>query len=146
MRSVILSLVASLLFLGSLEAQNLTVGCGVSVDEAAEYASLFTSDDSTSVTFRNENQLRRVSPPETIAVPDSATCERLAERATELLQALAWDYWSGAEWDTYAVRVGPYYYILIDEVLPPEWVGGGWYRFVLDADTLEEIPTPYDFQ
>ena len=141
MRRLMFLLLVPLLFQGALHAQNLTVGCGVSeADELAEFASLFTADDSIGVKYRRENNLQRVSPPELIAVPDSATCERLAERATELLRAQAWDYWSSAEWLTYAIRVGPYYYIYIAELLPPEWVGGGSYSFVLDADTLEGNP------
>lgn len=147
MHRLTLLLLGILLSHGSLRAQNLTVGCGVADEiELAEFASLFTSDDSLAVKFRMENSLRRVSPDETVAVPDSITCERLAERATELLQAAAWDYWSTAEWLTYAVRVGPYYYIYIAEMPRAGWVGGGSYRFVLDAVTLEEIPTPYGFQ
>jgi hypothetical protein len=147
MHRLMFLLLLPLLFQGSLHAHNLTVGCGVSeADELAEFASLFTADDSVGVKYRSENNLKRVSPPEMIAIPDSAACERLAERATDLLRAQAWDYWSGAEWLTYAIRVGPYYYIYIAELLPPEWVGGGSYAFVLDADTLAEIPTPYASQ
>jgi hypothetical protein len=147
MHRLIFVLLASILLQGSLDAQNRTVGCGVvDDDEVAEFSSLFTADDSAGVIYRRENNLQRVSPPEIVAVPDSATCERLAERATELLQVQAWDYWSKAEWVTYSVRVGPYYYVYVAELLPPEWVGGGSYSFVLDATTLEEIPTPFASQ
>lgn len=131
-----------------LHAQNVTVGCGAPGDPEASlaaYAPLFTSDDSAAVKYRTNNNLQRVSPTETVAVTDSATCARLAERASELLLSAAGDYWSNAEWETFSIRAGPYFYVYIFEVPVPGKVSG-WYDFVLDAHTLDEIPTPYAFQ
>jgi hypothetical protein len=129
-----------------LRAQNVTVGCGDTKQVDAtleEFGPLFTSEDPDSARYRIENNLRKVSPPEIVAVPDSATCERVAERATELLRLAAWDYWSSARWETYTLRAGPYFFVLIAEIPAQGTVGGGGYTFVLDAATLEEIPTPY---
>jgi hypothetical protein len=146
MHPLILPVLAILSLPSVVAGQNVTIGCGDPAQVQAtleEFGPLFTSADPDSARFRVENNLRQVNPGEIVAVPDSATCVQLANRATDLLRAVAWDYWSSAQWETSSIRVGPYYYVYVGEVPAPGTVGSGTYEFVLDAATLEEIPTPY---
>jgi hypothetical protein len=146
MHCLIFVLLASLLFPGSLDAQNLTAGCGGSpnsLDVVDLLRARFTSTDSVFTDYRQQNGLRALVPGEPEEpVTDESICRELGAFTEELLGTDP--YWGNARWETSYARFGPYYLVYVEQKFPEGMVGAGWGILLFDVSTLTRIPLDYE--